>query len=459
MNFWTRIKIVSLHAAGAPPQIVRHASPADQLRLHLIGVSAIIPAIMAFGTGGVTFLMFAPGKYMWAWLVVAPLTFSFMLLLEIVLNASLSPALPVNEKIKLGLVRIAFSIVLALTISMPLKLALFEGPILLELKMMQAEKEDEIRRMLYGQLAELEVDADAARRRLDDHADKCDSRHAELIAEIDGKAGAGKAGFGKLAAIKAREYATCNTEKAVLQKKLETLESRLALQKDRVDEKAEARIAAARAVGNADLMSRLGAFSRLVQKDGLLGLAGLLIVLLLTFIDIIPTMVKVFARLDSYREAERHAGLEAGARMRARKMANPRILRARADEIVAHERDKRLLRSRSLRTWVRLRLMRLEYDERLAVETQQVTNGVYEDADFDRVLAKYDQQLIDLDNARRKSDAELKKVKNNESGDSNTASSAMPDISINRKHTQEHGFARDRGSQPSSRRYRKDELF
>ena len=459
-KIWLFIKVASLLAAGAPPEIVKRASPADQLRLHLIGISAVIPALLAFLTGGLAFLMFVPGAYLLAWLVVAPIALFLILLIEVVVNASLSPALPMDQKMKLGAIRIVFSFVLSVTIALPLKLALFEGPVLAELQQMRQEADDEMRRKLEQKLEGVDGQIKEAGRRLDARNADCGRLLDALNAEIDGEKGGRSAGFGKIAEIKEGQLLKCEGEREVLRREIGALKLEQESIEAEIIADASRRTAVAKELVRDDLMSRLQAYTRLAEKNPFLGVAGFFIFLLLTGVDTIPTVVKVFARLDSYKIAEKQAELEAKAHMKAQLLANPHIARARAHELVAREHQKQLLKARLRRTWARLRMMDLEYDERSAVEQKQARNSLYEDSDFTSVLRKYDQQMIDLDNHTPNTTPNNPK-NNKPDGEGNTpASSTSEGVHIHRTHPNTRRFKRDRRPQRASQKhYQKKDLL
>ena len=269
-----------LFLAGATRRCTQKATPTDRLKLNLLGIAALIPAITAFFAGGFAASTFLTRWHILAWILWAPLFAGLILAVEVILNASISPgALGPKKKWVLG-TRVMLSLLISITLAVPLKLALFDGPVRKEL---DAGLREELNRIEAAQSPQLEQairDYELASAQYDLKEKECQAIRTRFFDEMDGLA-SGRSGVGRIALNKKMELTQCDAERKHRFGALAALETRLGSLRQLQEARNSEAMAVYAAEYPQDLISRMEALGRVARKKPMIGIFGIVIMLLL----------------------------------------------------------------------------------------------------------------------------------------------------------------------------------
>ena len=398
MDIMSKGQTICLFLAGATRRCTQKATPTDRLKLYLLGIAPLIPTITAFFAGGFAASTFLTRWHILAWVVWAPLFAGLILMVEILLNASISPgALDQKKKWVLG-TRIILSLLISFTLAVPLKLALFDGPVRKEL---DAGLREELNRMEAARSPQLEQsiwDYEQASAQYDLKEKECQSIRTRYFDEMDGLA-SGRSGVGRIALNKKMELTQCDNERKHMFAALATLGARLGSLRQVQEARNNEDMAAYASKYPQDLIARLEALGRVARKKPMIGLFGIMIVLLLAGFDTLPTLIKFTTLVPSYTAAARVEEQQRLADLEAQFEAHQRITAEKSKALIhaAVKDSEQAMLKKSLSSIARKLEICNSAKERF--ETMAIYHQVTERLDLKQFVSALDelQQMLRLD--------------------------------------------------------------
>lgn len=202
--------------------------------------------------------------------------------------------------------RFLVAILLAIVISRPLELKLFEREIRAEIARMNDEGYTAaVQRVdrAFGRLDELKSENERLRLQIEDKRREHDARYAEWLAERDGTGGSGIPGRGSRFDEKGQRLESARQEMEEVKNQNYPLIQRNQQEIDRLEADRQRQIATTDAAQRqADgFLARMEAYGRLERSSDAIRLAGLFITLLFVALETAPVMVKLLATLSPYR--------------------------------------------------------------------------------------------------------------------------------------------------------------
>lgn len=368
--------------AGASSEIAEKATSADRLKLMLVGGSSLIPTILAYWGGGFAARSFMPDSAFIVWVFIAPICAMFILAIELVLNASMSPGGGVRIKWISVVPRVGFSILLGLTLAIPLKLAIFSGPIeaelnhLIDLKVRKIKSEDnkEIKLSTERQLDLVQ--------QLDVKRQECASLNTKKLNELDGSEGTRVIGYGRVAGEIDGELKHCRNTLKALELEERALFNEIAFLRNEQWTERTKEIAELKSNTPRDLMARLGAWSSLAARNRTLYAAGVLIFLLLTCLDTIPTAIKATTRFDTYEMVEKLEKERIAVDLESEENARPALVNEKMKVLVDQAEKKRELAMLKNSLLLVSETLSLGYRAKEDLESRSIYFGIHDRVDI-----------------------------------------------------------------------------
>ncbi len=277
--------------------------PTDYNRFFGIGLVVIMTGVMASISGG--FALFT--VFQKAWIAIAFGLFwgTLIFALDWYIVSSLKKERKKGRELLHATPRLLLALLIALVISKPLELKLFEKEINQELVMMQSEQLEQFQESVAGQYSEIE-ELEADNKRLRDEIRRKEQEQQALyqaiIAEAEGRSPTGRVGKGPVYKEKKQAYDRVLNELYTLRQKNNELInlnlSRIQALKDKRDQQVKR---GEQATINTDgFLARLHAISRMTQRDEAIRFTNYFIILLFIFIESSPMIVKLLSKRGVY---------------------------------------------------------------------------------------------------------------------------------------------------------------
>ncbi len=316
-----------LFCAGTDTDVLSQCPKSERVKHAAIGATVFFTGMLAMISGGYA-LYFAFNS---VWLAIAFGIFWGMVIFNIdrLIVATLKKS---NNKLKEFmhvLPRIGLAVIIAIVISKPLELRLFQTEIDAELLKMNQEKENEANQLMaqnteFQQTETLKGEIDALRATIAEKQEQRDQLYADYIGEAEGTAGTGLRGKGPVFREKVVQYNRIESELRDLKNQLAPQIAAREAEIQRLNEKLSEEFAEGQPIieGNTGLSARLTALERLNSP------ASLFIMLLFIVLEIAPVFTKFIIEKGPYddilrnkeHEIEQAQQEEMEARMRNRKL-------------------------------------------------------------------------------------------------------------------------------------------
>ncbi|HUX54873.1 MAG TPA: DUF4407 domain-containing protein [Williamwhitmania sp.] len=225
--------------------------------------------------------------------------------LDFFLVSSLKKQDRVSKEMPFAIPRFVLAILIAIVISKPIELKLFEREINVEIEAMQSAKNIEISNLVdkeFGEISQLTQENEQLKA---DIAAKEQSRNQlfdMIVAEAEGKSPTGKVGKGPVYSEKKAEFDKTERELETVRKENQTQlvhnnERIEALTKQRDERLAQTTQTSGRANG---FLARLEAMSNISSKSSIVSIASWFITLLFIVIEASPIIVKLLSKRGPY---------------------------------------------------------------------------------------------------------------------------------------------------------------
>lgn len=376
-------------AAGASPATAKNASPADRIRIRMMGATVVIPVVIAFLGAMIAFSTAYEKASLLASLGVGALAGLFVLCVELMINASLAPGKSFAEKIKPAVIRFVISLLLSATLAMPVKLFVFSGPLRSELMKVHNEELDRIRVSVQANLQHLENSVARTGEAAAHQSDVCRGLYAQYVAEVDHSIGGRQAGHGPVARQKLRVYQDCmvlsREEKQVNQQARDAL----LVARNAARDETEKRQGDLHKTQTSDLISQMLAWKRLSDENTFFSFYGILVFCLLTGLDLLPTLVKLSTQVPSYQIAEARALLRVRIQHEAELQAGAVQSAMKAEGLIANEAVRQRVVDRRRKLKLKAMLADVAYEDAMLMERKMARQSIYDDPEFKRTLDQF----------------------------------------------------------------------
>ncbi len=279
--------------------------PTDYNKYFGIGMIVFLTGIMASITG--FFALFTIFESYWVAIVFGIFWGILIFFLDWFIVASLKKEEKFLPEFLYSIPRILLAVLLAVVISKPLELKLFEKEINAVLVSMKTESSIEYKQLVdkeFNQIENLKLENDYLRNEIKNKEEQRELLFNMIITEAEGKSPTGKIGKGPVYREKKAEFDRLNQNLDILKKnnteqtkqnnkKIEELELQ---RKEIID-------SSSKKIDKADgLLARLEAMSKLKDKNTTVNLASWFIFILFVLIEAAPILVKLLSRRGPYDE-------------------------------------------------------------------------------------------------------------------------------------------------------------
>lgn len=277
--------------------------PTDYNRFFGIGLVVIMTGVMASISGG--FALFTIFQQTWIAIVFGLFWGTLIFSLDWYIVSSLRKERRKGRELLHAAPRLILALLIAMVISKPLELKLFEKEINQELVMMQTEQLSQYQSSVTNQFPEIE-ELQAANERLREEIRQKEQEqqllYQAIIAEAEGRSPTARVGKGPVYKEKKQAYDRVLKELYTLRQKnserMALNQSRIQALKDKRDQQLQR---GEQATVNTDgFLARLHAISRMTERDQAIRLTNYFIILLFIFIESSPMIVKLLSRRGVY---------------------------------------------------------------------------------------------------------------------------------------------------------------
>jgi len=283
-----------------------------------IGAIVLLTAMMAAVTGIYALFTVFPNP----WIAVPFGIFwgIMVFFLDWFIVASLKKEKRFSRELIAALPRIILAILIAVVISKPLELKLFEKEILGELAMMNQEKQNEYKTLVeenYEEIQNLKKENEAYQKQIDQKAKERQKLFNMVIAEAEGRSPTNKEGKGPVYKEKKEEFDKVDEEYRQLFKRNNKLIDQNKDKIDRLENQRDEQIYDDnRVAGNTGFLGRLKALNSLAESNKSVHYANLFIVFLFIVVEASPMIVKLLSNRGPYdvlleaKEKEKNSGIQ-----------------------------------------------------------------------------------------------------------------------------------------------------
>jgi len=283
-----------------------------------IGAIVLLTAMMAAVTGIYALFTVFPNP----WIAVPFGIFwgVMVFFLDWFIVASLKKEKRISRELIAALPRIILAILIAVVISKPLELKLFEKEILGELSLMNQEKQNEYKTLVegnYDEIQDLKEENEAYQKQIDRKAKERQELFNMIIAEAEGRSPTNKEGKGPVYKEKKAEFEKIDEEYRQLYKRNNKLIDQNKEKIDRLENQRDEQIYDnSKVATGSGFLGRLKALNRLAESNKSVHYANLFIVFLFIVIEASPMIVKLLSNRGPYdvlleaKEQEKNAEIQ-----------------------------------------------------------------------------------------------------------------------------------------------------
>lgn len=278
-------------------------SPTDYNKFFGIGLVVIMTGVMAAISGG--FALFTVFQKPWVAIVFGLFWGTLIFALDWYIVSSLKKEKNEGRELLHATPRLLLALLIALVISKPLELKLFEKEIELELVMMQSEHLSSYQNSVVEQFAEIEELRNLNQRLREDIQRKEQEQKAlyqAIIAEAEGRSPTGRVGKGPVYKEKKDAYDRVLSELKILRQQnteqIKLNQSRIKALTEKRDKQVKRGEQATLNTGG--FLGRLHAIARMSERDRAIKWTNYFIILLFVFIESSPMIVKLLSRRGVY---------------------------------------------------------------------------------------------------------------------------------------------------------------
>jgi len=297
------MKSFFIFCSGANADVLAQC-PTDSTKYAGIGATIFFTAVLAGLSGG--YALFAVFRSLWLALPFGLLWALIIFNLDRVIISSMRKQNSFRRDVLYAVPRFLLAALLAVVISKPLELKLFEREIRAEIAQRNNEAYHRTLATVdasYGALGELERKNRALQKEIQDKQKEQDGLYKEWIQEIEGTAGSLIPGRGPVAAEKAMRREEIERQLSALERRNNALIEQNQGEIQRLQTQREDQILkATRAQAQADgFLGQIEALAQLTRANGGARLASWFITLLFIALETAPVAVKLLSTLSPYR--------------------------------------------------------------------------------------------------------------------------------------------------------------
>jgi len=296
-----RVKHFLLFCSGADRQLLEQC-PTDENKYMGIGGTVFFTGLLAFFSAGYAIYTVFDNYFM---AVLFGLIWGLMIFnLDRYIVSSMKSRGAFWRDFVVAFPRLLMAVLLALVISKPLELKIFEKEINAELLTMEQEvyqeQEEQVRARYTGQLADHRTQIDALQSEIDAKVDARDTLALMALQEADGTGGSGRRNLGPIYKAKKADADKAQTELAEAEARLLPLIAQQQAAIDTLQAQMQGDIASLERSAYGGLAARMEALHRLGRESEAIFLASIFITLLFVAVETAPIFVKLISRRSPY---------------------------------------------------------------------------------------------------------------------------------------------------------------
>lgn len=298
-----KVKQFFWFCSGAYQNLLKKC-PSESDKYVGIGGTVLFTGIFAFISGGYAIYTVFDS---WLLFIIFGLLWGGMIFnLDRYIVSSLRKENRFLVELKMAIPRILLAVLLALVISKPLELKIFEPEIKSELIILEQklfkEQEDNLKQRFAPEQVALQADISNLKQEILDKTAQRDTLMVKAQAEADGTGGSGRRNLGPIYKVKKADADSVAAELQALQEQNQILINEKLANLDRLDSLQKTEIAGFERERYDGLAARLEALSIITSKSEAIRIANIFIILLFIAIETAPLFVKLISQKGPYDE-------------------------------------------------------------------------------------------------------------------------------------------------------------
>jgi hypothetical protein len=298
-----KIKQFFWFCSGAYPDLLKKC-PSESDKYIGIGGTVLFTGIFAFISGGyATYTVF---QSWWLFLFFGLLWGAMIFNLDRYIVSSLRKENKFGKELKMAVPRIILAVILALVISKPLELKIFEPEIKGELVILEQqlfkEQEENLKQRFAPEKIALQADISNLKQEILAKTAQRDALMQKAQEEADGTGGSGRRNLGPIYKAKKADADSVAAELEILQNQNQALINNKLAALNQLDTLQKAEIEGFDRVKYDGLAARLEALSIITAKSEAIKIANIFIILLFIAIETAPLFVKLISQKGPYDE-------------------------------------------------------------------------------------------------------------------------------------------------------------
>lgn len=298
-----KIKQFFWFCSGAYQDLLKKC-PSESDKYVGIGGTVLFTGIFAFISGG--YAIYTVFQSWWLFLIFGLLWGAMIFNLDRYIVSSLRKENKFGKELKMAVPRIVLAIILALVISKPLELKIFEPEIKGELVILEQqlykEQEENLNERFNPERITLQTEISSLKQEIVEKTAQRDALMQKAQEEADGTGGSGRRNLGPIYKAKKADADAVAAELQALEQQNQSLINNKLAALHHLDSLQKAEIVAFGRVKYDGLAARLEALSNITAESEAIRIANIFIILLFIAIETAPLFVKLISQKGPYDE-------------------------------------------------------------------------------------------------------------------------------------------------------------
>jgi len=298
-----KIKQFFWFCSGAYQDLLKKC-PSESDKYVGIGGTVLFTGVFAFISGG--YAIYTVFQSWWLFLIFGLLWGAMIFNLDRYIVSSLRKENKFGRELKMAVPRIILAVILALVISKPLELKIFEPEIKGELVILEQqlfkEQEENLKQRFEPEQNALNAEISILKQEIEQKTAQRDALMQKAQEEADGTGGSGRRNLGPIYKAKKADADAAAAELEILQEQNQLLIQQKLERLSKIDSLQTAEINGFERARYDGLAARMEALSNITAKSEAISIANIFIILLFIAIETAPLFVKLISRKGPYDE-------------------------------------------------------------------------------------------------------------------------------------------------------------
>ena len=298
-----KVKQFFWFCSGAYQDLLKKC-PSESDKYVGIGGTVLFTGVFAFISGG--YALYTVFQSWWLFLIFGLLWGAMIFNLDRYIVSSLRKENKFGRELKMAIPRIILAVILALVISKPLELKIFEPEIKGELVILEQqlfkEQEENLKQRFEPEQNVLNAEISILKQEIEQKAAQRDALMQKAQEEADGTGGSGRRNLGPIYKAKKADADAAAAELEILQAQNQALIQQKLDSLSQIDSLQTAEINGFERARYDGLAARMEALSNITAKSEAISIANIFIILLFIAIETAPLFVKLISQKGPYDE-------------------------------------------------------------------------------------------------------------------------------------------------------------